>query len=110
MATATFGISLAGCGSEDEDELGFENTLGGGNQSQTFTSSKAGGHSHQIFVNCAALAGAQGFTLQTSAAGGHIHMITLTNQHLAALRQGQSVKVNTTNAGGHTHQFLVNAC
>lgn len=92
----------AGCGNGNESSV--DNCDGAGAQSSVDQ-----GHSHTVCVASSDLMNppSSGARYTTSSAGGHTHEIELSAEQLTAIAGGSDVTVMTTVVDAHSHTFML---
>ncbi len=75
--------------------------------SLSYTSTNVEGHTHSAAIADSLLSAppASPTELDTSNVFNHIHTVTLTQQNLQDIENGQTVNITTSSADGHTHAF-----
>jgi hypothetical protein len=97
-------LSLNGCGKSNND-----NTPAAPANSFSVTSNPDNtGHSHNVAVLLADLtAPPSGGVTYTSDGATHVHQITLTQQQLTEINNGQSDTVRSTVVNNHSHEWTI---
>ena len=101
------GELLAACGGAGTGNQGAHGADGGTGQTQTFTSTLVGGHTHEVTIAVAnfGVPPASGITKTTTQTNSHTHQVSLTQAELKAVHNGQTVTKDTTVNAGHKHSF-----
>lgn len=97
--TSLLGVSLVGCGGEDDADGG-----GAGGSCEAAISAN---HAHGLAVSDADLAAGVDKTYDITQGATHSHTVTITAADFAKLAAGEAVTLSTSTGAGHAHTITV---